>query len=327
MIVTADLHIKESTADLVLGKILPELIEIARGSFGKVVILGDVFDVRHVVPVWLLTGFRDFLQQAVQSAVTVRMIPGNHDQYDDQGRNVLEVFGDISGVAVFTKPHLDTKGILWMPYAPTAAIKQELSNPVAERARYVFGHFAALGAERDPHHLDTEGVDSAQYPQQFVLGHYHKPQHIGNLTYVGSPYQTRSSEAGQVKGYLEIRAGDQLVFQEKGWGPKYHTLQLGARDELDVQGMSQGDDVRITAAKGADIDKMTRQLEAAKVRFVITPEVEDIEARLDVDPHADLLEYAEAYIGLGDTPEGVSPGELKDAFRRLWQHWQVPEGE
>lgn len=343
MIVTADLHLKEETADVVFREVFRGLEVAAANDMDQTLaILGDVFDVRNVVPVWLLNKFLDTLSRWVSMGFHVIMIPGNHDQYDAGGRNVLEVYewGEpLAGqgrVSVYSHPTIDKWG-LWVPYVDDkehleATLDEWVPN-LESSPGVVFGHWGVVGAQRDPHHLDTDGIwlGDSRWPVMMILGHYHK--HHGAMpgeggvwdvqvkqafsyAYLGSPYQTRASEAGQVKGY-GVWDGRELRFEAMDWGPKYQKVALVAGQILDLASFETRDDVRVTAGPGVDPEAIGVQLkEAGFTRFTVTPEVEENQARLDVKADADLLDYAREYVRqyAGDLPQD----ELLDVFRQLW---------
>ena len=107
MLIFSDLHLRDESADLVLGTILPGILKAAHEHQEKVIAcLGDVLHFRYRVPAPLLNGLRDWCLKCVEEGMELIFLPGNHDQYDLEGRNALEPLGSIPGVTVHTHPTL-----------------------------------------------------------------------------------------------------------------------------------------------------------------------------------------------------------------------------
>ncbi len=304
MLIFSDLHLRDESAELVLGTILPAIRQEALDR-GEMVIacLGDALHFRYRVPAPLLNGFCDWCLQVVADGTELIFLPGNHDQYELGGRNALEPLASIPGVTVHTEPTLDAHG-LWIPYRKDPEDILAVLQQHGGGARTAYMHHDVKGAWMNDNMRNREGLPPEAF-QAFVTvicGHYHRYHSVGNATYVGSPYQTKADESGQDKGFAtwtsrEIASPPELRFHPQKWGKRYHRIRLEKDEVPDFSGVCPGDDVRVTTAVGVDPTVIGRNLKAMGVEtHAVTPDVVAAEQRLDVDEDATLNHYAEAYV-------------------------------
>jgi len=176
---------------------------------GYLVVLGDLFEDRRSLSIDVLDAVTEAIQAASGRLKGIRIIAGNHDQFFRDGSvtslrhfegfpNVRVVYDTLSEVV---------DGVPWH----FAAFQQD-----ADRVRqWIKGipsggvlclHQAMLGAEADGGFI-YENANSLAVgdvrPHDFshvLVGHFHKPQSLAeNVHYLGSPYQIKMNELGEVK--------------------------------------------------------------------------------------------------------------------------------
>jgi len=324
MIIIADLHLKEESAGVILGEVLPGIFQacIARNEH-EVVILGDVLHFRYKVDARLQNTLKDEFKRWGEAQINVRILPGNHDQYEVSGRNALELFNEMPNVRVYSEPTWTSEG-LWIPYRKdTEALKAALRSSCTGSCNTLFMHHGVRGAWMNDNVQDNEGVllESLEPTRwdAILCGHYHKHQKIGeNFWYVGSPWQTTANEAGQVKGYV-VYSGKAVEFVPMAWGPRFHRFEVAAGQPIDLRGVNARDEVRIkTTGPGAEAAALVlgKQLaEAGLARHIVTPEIEPMQARLNVQPGATLEHYAQAYVD--QIGSDLDKGQLMATYREL----------
>lgn len=319
MIIFTDLHLNEDSADTVLGQVLPGILAAAiQHRQSNVVFLGDFWDIRYRVDVRLFNAVRDELHAWSRAGVTLRMLPGNHDQVDIQGRNALEAYGDIPGVTVYTEPQWDIDGF-WLPYRKSNA---ELRGMLARAwetygGKYppvLFAHHGLSGAMMNDHYSNTDGLGLEEFTgwRRILCGHYHKRQAVGLLTYIGSPYQTSAGESGQAKGYA-LFDGLNLEMVDTLWGKRYHRFEVEPGAQPDLSDVREGDEVRVKViGEGAEKRAELLGQTLAGTNAIVTPEVLPMQSRLEVTPNATLATYARAFVETVETP--LDKGRLLKAF-------------
>ena len=330
MIITADLHLREESADVVLREVLPGIFQTCMDTNERdVAILGDLLHFRYKIDARIQNAVKDELKRWTLAGIRVRIIPGNHDQYEVSGRNALELFAEIPGVSVYSVPTWDADG-LWIPYRKDpAAIRAALATPRPPTApmggdSYIlFMHHGIKGAWMNDNVQDGDGLELAELqPNRWkviLCGHYHKHQKMGaNLWYIGSPWQTGSNESGQAKGLVQL-SGNGIAFVSRQWGPRFHRFELQAGQSLDLRGVSTRDEVRVkTVGAGAEAAAavLGKQLvEAGLTHHVVTPEVAPTQARLTVPASATLEHYAQAYVTQAETD--LDKARLMAVYREL----------
>lgn len=328
MLVFADVHLNEDSAEVVLGRVLPGIAQRAMDmGVRDLAMLGDLWHVRYRVDVRIQNALRDELLRWGQMGLRLRVLPGNHDQVDVNGRNALEVFDDLQNVSVYTEPTVDELGF-WMPYRKriqdvVVAIDQlqKGAGTNAEGLRVLWGHAPIRGALMNDHKADTDGfpLDLFESFDRVVLGHYHKRQWWthGNTCawYVGSVREVSANEAGQDKGF-GWWDGRQLTYETQHWGPRFHKFEIGKGQKLDLSAVRPGDDVRVETGAGVSVEKIGAQLATLGVRHTVTPKVEAPQLRLEVVQNATIDQYAEAY-AQKLVPDGLDLGRLLATYREL----------
>ena len=314
MIVFSDLHLREETAETVFGQVLPGILEAGKDDADRVIAcLGDFYHVRYKISVAIQNQVAAWLRQLRLADLSLIFLPGNHDQINEAGEHALEVFSDSPLVQVITQPAWNRYG-LWIPYRKDSVdVLEALIAPKptwlpAAPPQVLWMHHGVKGAEMAPGVLGEIGLEPRQFAswQVVLCGHYHKRQKLGNIVYVGSPYQVTASEAGQPKGYARWNPiTGQFFWIDTLWGKRYHQFDsmgvtvAGAaymQDYARDLGIRAGDEVRVASGAGMDAEKLTQAFQNLGVRCIVAPEIKDMEVRLEVAPAASMADYAQAYV-------------------------------
>jgi DNA repair exonuclease SbcCD nuclease subunit len=304
MILFSDVHLCEDSEETVFGQVLPGILEATKEHNDReVACLGDLLHFRYKIDARIQNQLRETFRLWYEAGIRLRILPGNHDQYNVEGRNALEVLGEIEGVCVHTNPTWDKDG-LWIPYRKEIESVSEAIS-VRPSSNVVFMHHGVRGSYMNDGVRDTSGVDPQVLGKFKVFcGHYHKRQDLGNIHYIGSPYQTKADESGQDKGY-SVWDGKTLTHVTKDWGKKYHRFELSPGDVLDLSRVRPGDEVRVkTVGEGASVraEQVGQQLAQSGIsNHVVTPEIEAMQSRLSVEENSDLKQYAKAYVDQVET--------------------------
>ena len=302
MIVFSDLHLQDDSEDTVFDQVFPGLFHAASHDPDKTLVcLGDFYHIRYRVSVRLQNRVMKFLDALGKAKIHFILLPGNHDQISMEGENAMEVFGSLPNVKVYTDPTWDRWGF-WIPYrknnadivdALYLAEKQLGSVPPV-----LWMHQGINGAMMNANLSDTKGLGAGQFHRWLVFtGHYHGRQKLGNVQYIGSPYQITASEAGQDKGYSVWDSKTmQMTHVTMEWGKRYHNLGVVDPDSLDLSGIREGDEVRAIAPMGMKPEVLGRLLEKSGGNCVVTPALEANENRLAVKDRAGMIDYAREYV-------------------------------
>lgn len=320
MIIFADLHLREETEKTVFEQVLPGLFDAAIMDENRTLVcLGDFFHLRYRIPVFLQNRVLAFLELLQNNKINFIFLPGNHDQINAQGDHAFEVFRKFPNVQVLTQPQWNDYGY-WIPYRRNGEdIARALEQATLTRTGkppVLWMHHGIKNALMNSNIVDTKGLPVEMFTQWVVLcGHYHIRQQLGTVRYIGSPYQTKADEAGQVKGYAIWNPDTfDLKWRNTDWGKRYHNFGL-VTGEIDLAGVRPGDEIRVTVPAGMNTVILHSTLEKARVSFVVTPQLEATEARLKVTGNSSLTDFVRAYID-----QFAGPLD-KDKLFNLYKGW------
>ena len=211
--------------------ILQQIIDIlnAHPEIKYLYFLGDIFELKDKVPNHILLEFQKKLEELIKMDVRLLSLMGNHD-FNIIKYPVIKLFD----MGVITSPQIiknyEGAKIALLPYERDfeTFIKKwgELNK---QKPDIFFFHGEIPGVT-----YETGKKIGGIFPQNFLLpetlyisGHVHKHQKVNRVLFVGSPYQTRFSDEGQIR-YIWL-----LDTKNKGYAPiKLHYPEFRT---IDVQ--------------------------------------------------------------------------------------------
>lgn len=189
--------------------------------------LGDVFDSRQSINLKVLNlGMEVF--EALSKIAPVRVILGNHDCHDLNSNSVNSVkpLGWLPNVTVYEEPEmieLGGKSMLMMPWRANPEKEKECLQQF-KKADYLFCHTDVKGAEFNKWTKIDHGNEVKEFKsfKKVYTGHIHYRQKVGNVNFVGCPYELTRSDIGNHKGYwiLDTEAGTE-EFVENPISPRF----------------------------------------------------------------------------------------------------------
>lgn len=314
MLLFSDLHLHEDSADTVLNHVLPGIAQMAVNLDEQVIAcLGDFWHVRYKLSVRLLNQVRAEFERWNQRGLSVRLLPGNHDQVDVQGQNALEILDVLPNVRVFTEPTSTFEG-LWIPYRESAEFERIVKESTAE---VLFVHQGIRGAWMNVGGQDEKGAPLDLFADRLVFsGHYHRHQQVGaNVLYIGSPYQTKADESGEAKGVVQWTPGTKVQVHETSWGKRYYRLRVDdPQQPLNLQNVRPGDDVRVVTAPNVSPEAIGKHLASLGVSHSVTPETAATKVRFQGVGQT-LDGYGQAYVQ--EMGGELDSKRLMDVFREI----------
>jgi len=319
-VVFSDLHVMPSTLSTCL-KVLDFVHATALRRNAGIMFLGDFWHHRGFVRVDCLNAV---LEAMGKWKVPSIMIPGNHDQIDWRGtdhaltplRTSYQIFAqnsdrehddnDIKSLEQYPGPLIlsqPTKlfGALFVPHIrDKKRMNSVLASKEAFQSNALFVHADVKGASMNDLIESQHGISASAFPPERLVysGHFHKPHEIVvgkkshpnsvSIRYVGSPYQTSLSEAGQTKSLL-------VVDSAKNWecideiaidvGRKYHRVSsvndfLGLAHPEKSNGLRQGDKVAVMVPQQI-LDEMRVIAHASKKSTNDVSEVSPFDAKVN----------------------------------------------
>lgn len=194
--------------------------EVISRGIDTIIHCGDVFDRRKYVNFLTMKKFQhDFFEQLVENDLHMLVIPGNHDcpltnMTTTNSLNIL-LRGYDDNVTIFNHPtevEIDGSTFLFSPWISLENSESSVEAIEASKARFVVGHYEINGFEVRTGSIMDHGMEMSLFSKfELVMsGHFHKRSTIGNITYVGTPYQLNWGDHGMVKGFhiLDTETGE-----------------------------------------------------------------------------------------------------------------------
>lgn len=181
----------------------PELED--RGIY-SIVHLGDFFDSRTALRHTTLSDAVWFLDNLRKRDMTMTILVGNHDTRNKNNNDddaVTSVLGTHPNV--ITVSENKTFGeVLYIPWVNRNTLQGFIDSVQKSTAKYCFGHFDIIGAKFSKYgQAAHEGFDPAIFRKfdRVLSGHYHTKSTLGNIDYLGSPFQYTWNDWNDNKGF------------------------------------------------------------------------------------------------------------------------------
>jgi hypothetical protein len=211
-ILFSDLHLSPSTFETCM-QILRRILSEANKLNAQVYFLGDFFDTvysKGTLPVDMLNNLMIFFKK--EWNVKLLMFPGNHDYMDAaETEHGLTPFGYCNDlITILDNPRVIDRQL----FIPWRRNNQTLKKIITENSDVdvIFAHLDIVGFMLNASKISTEGLQMTDLPTDMPIytGHYHTPQTIRNIRYLGSPFQLSLSEAEDKKSLVVLSENYQV---------------------------------------------------------------------------------------------------------------------
>lgn len=195
-----DPHAKQQQLGLITEFIEKLNSVIAKGSYKRIIMLGDFFHTHAVVRSEVLKIFKDHVEFALQYCDEYIYILGNHDMFkpDDSKYHALQSF-NIPGLRVIDEIVHEDRWT-FVPYIPKHEDFPMQTNEIC------IAHQQFIGCDYG-YYRPGVGVDADNVSASIIIsGHIHKRQTFGTVVYPGSPYAQSVNDAGEEKGLMEFNS-------------------------------------------------------------------------------------------------------------------------
>jgi len=194
--------------------------------------LGDVFDSRQSINLKVLNLGMEIFEK-LSKISPVRVILGNHDCHDLNSNSINSVkpLGWLPNVTVYEEPEmieLSGKKMLMMPWRANPDQEKECLTRF-KGADYLFCHTDVKGADFNKWTKVDHGNEVKEFStySKVYTGHIHYRQKVGNINFIGCPYELTRSDIGNSKGYwiIDTESGTE-EFIENPISPRFVRLNI-----------------------------------------------------------------------------------------------------
>lgn len=227
-----------------------------------IIIAGDVFHTKSIIHSLAQSVLLDFIRNFTQ--IKFIIIDGNHDLSSRSGSGVsaLKCLDNEPNVQMLHKAE-QIENILFVPWGPNMI--NEIKRGTSE---YLVAHIGLNDAQLSNGISIVSDIrlkDLKTY-KQCLFSHYHKPQEVGNVIYVGSPIQLDWGEKHEEKRFLIVDTDTGKIDSELTQGyKKYFEFEITKANKVEVIKTAKflqdnGNFVKIIKREEVDVDDIPPDL-------------------------------------------------------------------
>lgn len=175
-----------------------------------VIHLGDVFDVRKNIDFWSLNWAKQNIFDTLETmGVTCDLMVGNHDAFY---KNTLEINSlecllmEYNNLRVYSEPtevKVGDREFLYLPWICPSNEEKTFDLIANTKSEVVLGHLELKGFKTNPNWICDHGYSSEIFDKfKLVMsGHFHMKSKLGNIQYLGNPYQMYWNDYNDRRGF------------------------------------------------------------------------------------------------------------------------------
>jgi DNA repair exonuclease SbcCD nuclease subunit len=207
-----------------------------------IVLLGDLFDNRNVIPINILNYAQDIIER-MSKFCPIKILIGNHDLYTKSTNDInsVKLYKYIPNVSIYEESEVIDfmgKSILMMPWVERKKDQVDILKNYSG-CEYLFCHSDLNGAKMHLNsvaHKNLDKIDINEFSgyKKVYSGHIHLVQKDRNFTFVGSVHEMDRNDLGNQKGIfiLDVIEGTER-FVKNDVSPKFVKVYLNSEDDID----------------------------------------------------------------------------------------------
>lgn len=197
--------IRKHQREFLYDQFIPSCV---KNEIDLVVQTGDFFDCRTAIKHQAIHDAIEFASELERNDIRLIVPVGNHDtvnKTDNDADAVTGILGRCENVSCVTHPttfaELNMLIVPWICKENQDQVMQEIQK---SKMKYLVGHFDILGAKFSKYGFAShDGLDPSLFKKftRVLSGHFHTKSTIGNIDYVGTPYEMNWSDWNDDKGF------------------------------------------------------------------------------------------------------------------------------
>lgn len=232
-----------------------------------VYILGDTWEDRKNLNVNALMAAREmFFDKLKQYDINVVAILGNHDVFyrntnDVNSMDIIESsYDNVHVIDEYEEFTVGSKTFGLMSWVNNENLERNLNRIKEANTNYLLGHFEIKNFEMTKGNVADKGFDQSIFEKYDMVasGHFHIRNRIGNIEYIGNPFQTNWDDYSSDRGFTVYDPdADDFIFIKN----TYETYDVVAyTDEFDIDEFDfkncKGKIVKVLITKVSEIDQV-----------------------------------------------------------------------
>jgi len=175
-----------------------------------VIDMGDTFDNRRSIDLWSIDWAKEnYFDRLQEMGITLHSIVGNHTAYYKDTNEVntidllLKEYTNITTYSETTSIEVGGLNILLVPWINEENKEASLGLIKASQAPVAMGHLELNGFVATAGHVMDHGMDMDPFKKfkKVYSGHYHTRSNVGNIYYLGNPYEMFWNDCQDTRGF------------------------------------------------------------------------------------------------------------------------------
>ncbi len=184
---------------------------LKKHKIDTVIQLGDTVDTRKFINIITLSYINEYFQMFEDNNITMYTLLGNHDITHSNTTKINSLNEIVKNryprTKLIDKPttvFLDDLAIDLVPWINRENKTSTLKFIDGSASSIIMGHFEITGFDMIDNVMCHDGLKQALFSKfdNVYSGHFHKRSVVGNIEYVGTPYQMDWNDYGQDKGFV-----------------------------------------------------------------------------------------------------------------------------
>lgn len=230
-------------------------------------ILGDTWEDRKSLNVNALNSAREmFFDRLLEYGIRVTAILGNHDVFYRNTNHVNSMdiiessYSNIHVIEEYEEITIGNKTFGMMSWVNNENLERNLKRIKEADTNYLLGHFEIKNFEMTKGNIADKGFEPSIFEKYDMVlsGHFHIMNMIGNIKYIGNPFQTNWDDLSSDRGFHVYDSdNDEFNFIKN----TYETYDVIAYtdefnlDEFDFE-ICKGKIVKVLVTKISEIDQL-----------------------------------------------------------------------
>lgn len=236
-------------------------------NISKVLILGDTWEDRKNLNVNALTAAREmFFDKLLEYGIEVTAILGNHDVFYRNTNHVNSMdiiessYSNIHVVEEYEEITIGSKTFGLMSWVNNENIQRNVERIEKANTNYLLSHMEIKNFEMTKGNVADKGFEPSIFNKydKVLSGHFHIMNEIGNIRYIGNPFQTNWDDYASDRGFhVYDSTADEFIFIKN----TYETYDVIAyTDDFEIETFDfdacKGKIVKVLITKVSEIDQI-----------------------------------------------------------------------
>ena len=175
-----------------------------------VIDMGDTFDNRRSIDLWSIDWAKEtYFDRLQEMGITLHSVVGNHTAYYKDTNEVntidllLKEYTNITTYSETTSIEVGGCNILLVPWINEENREMSLGLIKKSKAPVCMGHLELNGFVATAGHVMDHGMDMDPFKKfkKVYSGHYHTRSNVGNIYYLGNPYEMFWNDCEDTRGF------------------------------------------------------------------------------------------------------------------------------